>query len=489
MSIEEKEEWKQINDLAIQAGRSLQSPQTGLIHYCVHASPEEVHQTIPVYENLLFSLALMRSRTGDAITEGKGILERMLAFQTAEGAFPIYIHEFPHCRDRFIGAYLLPPLYWILIQFHPVLGNETKSKLESGLRNLLDFTLKTQAAFEIPPHLIARIGGASIALGKHWKETTLIGYGENLLEILPKDIYADAWASPNHVGDLLTALQLVYPSLKGTSWECFLNQLGHGWHSNLGASLNPGLKELQAGNQPQPTLNDLWMGYLTKTYAKRSKHKLPYQLQGALIHSTDDHLNNDSYPYKDEGFIDEQRYLLRAFDRFAFTAMETAQIMHPAADRGKHPLRVIWGDPNHCHTLVAEGENVASWAFKETQQGVEFTAKLGSPSEDDDREKNREISLFCDLHEELKFLVSGISSSTFKLGDEIELQSKDFRARIKFDLIEGKGNFIGHLMRGNRPSQVSDKGVNRFTAYDQQIYLRTLRRSHPCTIKLTLQIL
>ncbi len=486
MSIEEKEEWKLINDLAIQAGRALQSSQTGLVHYCMHATPEEIHHTIPVYENLLFSLALMRSRTGDAITEGKGILERMLSFQTAEGAFPIYVHEYSHCRDRFIGAYLLPPLYWILIQFHAVLGNDTKSKLEEGLKRLLDFTLRTQASFDIPPHLIARISGASIALGKHWKDTNLIAYGERLLETLPKEPYASAWASPNHIGDLLTALQLVYPSLHGTPWEKFLNQLGHSWHPLLGASLNPGMKELQAGNQPQPTLNDLWMGYLTKNYSKRAKSKLSFQLQGALIHSSDDHIGNGIYPFKDDGVIENQRYLVRAFDRFAYTAIETTQELHPAADRGKHPLRVIWGDTHHCHTLVAEGGNVGAWTFKEIQHGIELTAKLGDPIEDDDREKNREIVLFCDLHENLKFLVSGIPASTFKLGDEIELQSPDFKAKLRFDLMEGNGHFIGHLMRGNRPSQVSDNGANRFTAYDQQIYLRTLRRSHPCSVRIRL---
>ena len=41
MTIEAKEEWKQINDWAIAAGKTLH-PQTGLIHYCHTALPEGV---------------------------------------------------------------------------------------------------------------------------------------------------------------------------------------------------------------------------------------------------------------------------------------------------------------------------------------------------------------------------------------------------------------------------------------------------------------
>lgn len=488
MSIEEKEEWKQINDLAIQAGKAFQSAQTGLIHYCLHASPEEVQHTIPVYENLLYSLALMRSRTGDAITEGKGILERMLSFQNNEGSFPVHIHEFPYGRDRFIGAYLLPPLYWILVQFHTVLGIETKNKLEAAARALLVYTLKTQASFDIPPHLIARIGGASVAFGKHWNDVPLIAHGEQLLDSLPKDQYALAWSSPQHIADLLTALQLVYPTLQGTSWEPLMQDLGHAWHAHLAAPLNPVLKELQSGFQPQLTMYDLWMGYLTKVFPKRLQNKFPFLLQGALIHSTSDHISKVSYPIKSEGVVNDEHYLLKAFDKYAYSAYQSKQPLHPAADRGRHPFRLIWGDTNHCHTLVAEGGNVTSWDYNEIQQGIELIATLSTPVGDDDREKNREVILYCDLHNDLKFSVSGSPSSIFRLGETVEIESGDLKAVISFELMEGEGDFIGHLMRGNRHSQVSDKGVHKFTAFDQQIVLRTLRRSHPCKVKIRILI-
>src|SRR5438105_2193850 len=100
---------KQLLEMALSAGRNWQSPQTGYVQYCYNIQDESRHDTIPTLENVLFAYALMRSRLADNINEAKDLLNRLLFFQNKEndashGNFPIYLHEFPFCKDRLLGA-------------------------------------------------------------------------------------------------------------------------------------------------------------------------------------------------------------------------------------------------------------------------------------------------------------------------------------------------------------------------------------------------
>ena len=105
---------RQMVDLAVSAGRKFQSAQTGYVHFCFHKSDELINDTIPLYENFLFALALLRFRTSDSMNEGKKILEQLLSFQV-DGNFPIYLHEYPRCYDRFQSMSILPVFYWLFM--------------------------------------------------------------------------------------------------------------------------------------------------------------------------------------------------------------------------------------------------------------------------------------------------------------------------------------------------------------------------------------
>ncbi len=368
MNMEIKEEWKQINDWAVATGKEMQSSQTGLIHYCYTALPKEPAQTIPVYENILFSLALMRSRTTDAVMEAKAILERMLAFQAEEGNFPIYIHEYPHSRDKFLGAYLLPPFYWILMQFHTVLGQDFTKRLEASARNLLRYTLDINATHECPAHIRALLAASSIALGKLWKDEKSVIVGEEILDSIPKDLKSNVWSSPIHVAHLLTALQMIYPSIAKSPWKHILISLTDSWHPTLAALIAPGMKELQWGLQPAATFFDLWMGYFTKIFSKRILQKQPFLLQGALIHSSEDIINFKSYPQRYESLIDGNRTLAQIDHNYAYTLYPHNQPLHPSADRGRRPFRLIWGNAQRLHTFVMEGGNIAFLEYQEKRE-------------------------------------------------------------------------------------------------------------------------
>src|SRR5262245_37848057 len=146
----------QLIETAVSAGRSSQSPQTGFIQYCYEMRDEASHDTIPVYENVLFALALLRTRNSEAVKEAKEILEKILPYQV-EGSFPKYLHEYPNCNDFFIEAKLLVPFYWILKKFFLVLGQDFRHRLTAVAETLLHHSIKKHQEKPAPFQIAIKI--------------------------------------------------------------------------------------------------------------------------------------------------------------------------------------------------------------------------------------------------------------------------------------------------------------------------------------------
>lgn len=116
-------------ELALKAGRKRQSEITRFVHFCTE-HPEKSHETIPTYENFCFALALLRSRLAENVLEAKALLEKLLAFQVGE-EFPVYLHEYPHCRYAGLKSKLAPVVFFILRDFQTVLGDKLRERLQA----------------------------------------------------------------------------------------------------------------------------------------------------------------------------------------------------------------------------------------------------------------------------------------------------------------------------------------------------------------------
>ncbi len=453
---------KQLIDLAIACGRKRLSPQTGYIHHCSHALDEEVHYPIPVVENALFALALMRSKTSENILEAKNLLERLLHFQNEEGNFPIYLHEYPKAHDRYLGAHLLLPFHWILKQFASILGADLRLRLQEAFDRLLEYTLKSHVEKPAPYPLHIKI--AAIAGDPHFDAL-----------ITPPD--ATLWFHPQHIGDILSALQVVYPSIAESSWEPFWKHLGTLWHHPSCSYAGPALKDLQKGFEPKPSLYDLYMGYFSGAFSKRALADSIFHLQAALIQPTDDKLVVPNYPCRFQGHIGASPYYLYHTPSYAYSVIRDKET----------PLRIVWGTPQKAHTFVLQKGNIASFDFQADDPLLELRMNLGEPIHVEDREENRELAFYFDASEEARISVDGHSSSTFQLGQELMLHLDGLTLSLNLTIEEGTGHFFGHLMRGNRPSQISLKGTHRHQSFDWQVFLRTLRRSELCRLKASLK--
>ncbi len=485
---------KTLNEWALAAGRSLQSEQTGYVHYYYGDKGLAHDHTIPLVENSLFILALLRSRLIENIQEAKALLKRLLAFQsplTSEGLgnFPLYLHDYPLCQDTTIALQLLAPFYWILKHFGHILGADLKQQLEQAAHRALEFSMHMHTNKSFSYAWNVRLAAAQKAYGDLWERSNWIEEGKNQLEKLSHG-QLEEWYTTKQLGDLLIGLQMAYPSLQNSPWHSLWQRLEKTWHQATGCYVGPCIREWQEREEPQPHVYDLYAGYFAKQFAKRITVLRPYHLYAALIQPSSDQFNALLYPLQVEGQVKHQAWQLRNEETWCYTVLEKKDaVNNPSMDKTYTPFRLVWGDLHVAHTIVCQGGRYEHVTYQCDKQNIQLVFQLGAdiPQE---REKSREIEFFVDVQPDVQFTLDHApqAATTFELGQSIQLTFGSQRFSLVFSLLEGEGDFLGHLMRGNRPSQIDLKGEKRFHAYDWTFFLRTVRRQGPCRVQAKLTI-
>jgi hypothetical protein len=486
-----KEGIKQLIELAVSCGRKFQNEQTGFVHYYHTKEDEKNHGAIPVYENLLFALALMCSKHTDTVQEGKGILEKILFFQNFKldvgmGGFPIYLHEYPHCKEKHSGIRLLPVFFGIFNQFHHVLGNTLKAKLIDSSRALLSQCFQVHEEKPASPALALTLGLAAQKLTSFIDDAGFEVAGKKIIEETSFSEASPLWYSPSSLSDLLIAMQMAGENSLPQGWTHFWQFLSDTWHRESCAYAGPGWKEFYLKEEPQATLYDLYMGFASGCYSYRAFVTHPFQLQGALITHQPVSLPPQRSPSK--GSIGLHRWLCENTTEYGLCLLAKKEEVSPYQEKGFIPLKLLWGDRTRVHSFICQGGNIDDIEYAWSPGGnLQMEATLGVIPNGEDKEKAREVVFFTEALEGVHFDVDSIQATTFKLGEQICFFSAGKKIKLTFDLAEGDGNFVGHIMRGNRPSQIGLKGEHRLEAFDWQIYLRTIYRTSPCKIRVLIE--
>lgn len=488
---EHPESMRLLLELALNSARKRKSVQTGYLHHYYQATDQEPHLSIPLIQNFLFALALLRSRIVENIQEAKTILEGLLHFQNkkdaqnAKGNFPIYLHEFPECKDRLTAVHIGCAIYWILKHFHQILGQDLKSKLEEALVLSARYSLQVDEETKIAYAARLKIAATAFATGQLVHDSELMDRGWQLLEHLKSQSDDSSWYCPASLGSITASLLMVYPRLSKSPWSFFWNHLQSTWHCATASYVGPSLKEWQQGDEPQVSLYDLFCGYFSGKFSDRMLKESCIHLEAVLIPPCEERFTTLSYPVKSQGTVQGAKWLMHHEERLAYSYFEKGgKQANSNVEKGYHSFKLIWGDLVRAHTFICQGGSP-----KETSMNqIDITFDLEGPVEVEDREKNREILFFIDAHDELEFLVSGQKASTFLLGEEVSLKDKNLLLTLSFTLEKGNGRFLGHRMLGNRPSQLALKGSSRFHAYDWQVFLRTIQRSDLCVLNVRLRI-
>jgi len=232
---------KHFVEMAVAAGRSLTSPVTGWIHTHPHADETGQLQAVPLYENFLFALALLRTCTLESMTEARGIIEKILPFQTPEGLFPVYLHEYPKVSDLYFSATLMPLFVYFLRDHSIALGSELTEKLKGVMEKLL-----AASTFE---HI--KLTASKVALGQKLSMPPLSSTIDGLI-----------------AGQLIDHLP----------------ELTSSWHDPTSTFMGTQKLDHQFRFEPVPTLYDLFLGYFSKRPSQRAFGGVqPFHIQAALI--------------------------------------------------------------------------------------------------------------------------------------------------------------------------------------------------------------
>lgn len=347
-------------DLSIAACRKRQSPRTHFVH--------NIPDTISFFENFCFAFALFRQRTKEAFLEGKEIFERLLAFQTPDGNFPVYLHDYPRCFDRFFPLKIAPIFVHALRYFPQQLKTEAFERLLAYAKDL----------GPLPPL---------------WEMRRKALFGE---ETFFEPQTASEWF------EWIVSKQLLTKDLTAEIPYSQALQTFLGEHT------------LQEGPEPQPVPIE-WLLAEKENFSPRLLRDHLHQIHAALLFPV---------KWKESSKVQKERFL--------------------------------WG-----------GSKIHSLFFP---NGTSFELL----------QEDLEMSLYCDLSPETTVLINGKKGTVFHLGDEVSIVTPTAQIAFKFQLLEGKGDFVGHLSRANRPGQLCKEEV-----YDWKIELRTLRREGRCLLKLS----
>lgn len=421
------QEKRKMIELALEAGRKRQNSQTGLVHVC-YESESSQHDTIPLFENACFALALFRSRLSENVLEGKAILEKILSFQV-EGNFPIYLHEYPICKNRNLVFHILPVLFYIQKEFATVLGEALTQKLQRALSSIFVYAEELEKQDLLSKGVFAKYRAAQ--------------QKEDFLSWTP--------ASSSEWGDFLIALQMLY--FAKPIPKSLLEKVCSYWDRDVLAYVGKDKISFQEKREPAVFLYEFFMGALFQTYPSRLLQDSSLAIQASLV-----------YPFSEEFFLEKPG------KKFVASPLEEI------------PNRILWGEEGFLHSLVWEGKNLeVETAIHEEGFDLIFTLPSTVPQEEDD---HTEISLYWNLHERNSFSLEKRKGTVFSLDDTVYLHSFPINWKVSFS-VGGEGRYLGHFSRGNRSSQRATKGANRFEAYDYRMSIRTVERSEAEKMKIS----
>ena len=478
------DETKQLGEWALTAGRFYQSQQTGFVHLN-YSENEQKSQTIPLYENLLFVLTLFRSRMVEQVQEGKELLKKILFFQNRteesnRGNFPIYLHEYPFCHDPAMAIRLLAPFYWILKQFGHILGNELKHRCEEAVQLALEYSIKADQTKHFPYFLKVRLAAAEYQFGLHH-------IGKEKLDLLSHQ-QLEGWHDTRHLAEILIGLQMVYHSFLNTPWEPLWKRMEETWHPVLSTYIGPSVREWQEGLEPQSGLYDLFASYFLRRFSQHTTHLAPHHLHGILVRPCPDKFS-EKREGSVSGILKEQQWTTLFNRHDAYTLLEKKGPFQPVVDKTHTPFRFVWGDLQRLHSLVFQGGNIEKLTYSREGNTIMMMIDLRDhPIDETENLPKKEVECFIDFQTGTHFYLNESPTTTFKLDAPLQIIFNNYRLTAVFELIQGEGEFMGHIVRGNRPSQIDNKGDRRFQAYDWTFFLRSIRRGKNCRLQLSLTI-
>lgn len=255
---------------AIEYARSRQSSLTTMIHLS-HVSPHS-WETIPIFENLCFVIALFRSHVMANTLEGRELLDKILAFQISAGEhtglFPRYVHEYPGVQRKGYLISIALALYRLKRHHAQVLHVELQQALSRAIGRLIE-ALQEQTWMDSISVLLRVMQGE-------------LPDRESLLALRPRSIRECIY--------LLHITQILFMQEHPNATEMFQHLTSH-WSSQMNAYIGPLEKEWYLCGEEPISLFHYFMHTITGT--KRQIAPGLVHLHASLLYSSEKYLREN----------------------------------------------------------------------------------------------------------------------------------------------------------------------------------------------------
>lgn len=418
---------------AVQSGRLGQSAQTGFVH--LYAG-EFGGDTIPIYENFCFALALISQKTIEGVSEGKDLFERLLAFQVEKhclwkGNFPLYLHDYPRCWSVLQPLKIAPLFIRLLNDWEAVLEGSFIEKVKRALDDLLSCAEKIRE---------------TKSLSSLWERRYFALLGKKIEMLLPSN-------SEDASQELITAHLLQEPL------DFFAGLI----HPDLLVYNGPSSKEMQEGFEPRLSLIEAWAGGF------HGDTRSPQLLELSAL--------SEKMAYEPSQCFQKREssgWLCYNVPHFALRFVTQSEEEGCLLD-------CKWKEDLVYSLCLSVMKGIKSVSCK-TKEGVEFLlnfSEIGSSS--------TELAFFLNYSKDTSIWIEQKKATAFSLKDTVFIQTPSLKTAIRFEVIQGEGDFYGQVSRSNRPTQIKHQGTSCREAFDWKIAIRTLRRSKNIQLKVRIE--
>ena len=408
-------------------------PVTGFLHR---------NGVVPVFDNWLHVLALVASKQVENSVQAQQLAEKLLAYRNAVGNVPPFLHDYPHCPDRYAGVELLPIFYRLVSDHRQALGQGITAEVEAAAAQLVAYGLESDQQQRATYPSLMNIAAAAVAFGRLLNNSDWQQQGNALLDYLLTFGEVESWYIPAQLTKLVAALQMAAADGEGSPWQCYLLHAAERWDRELQMYVGPAIEAYYFDGVPQLSAYDCWMGGGGSRGAQRAH--LDALVAEPLVMPPPEVVRQRT------GYVGQRQWLLKRCGAVTMAVMEQQPGLRPTW-KGQQALRCLWQANGATHSMVLQAPYWSSVTFSDSDRGVCMRTVFSDLPDLED--KSHELTLFISDSAKSHITVAGKVATTFTLEDDLLVESAPFRCRLSFAIAAGSGRFIGHLMPGQRPSE------------------------------------
>ena len=423
--------WRSYLEEALPYVQGSISSQTGFLHFHRKSYRGEVSLSIPVLENLLTALLLLRTKHQEYVTQAKDLLHSLFSFRIEEGDecfFPAYLHDYPKKAPDSLLITMMAVLLVIKNDFSSILGASLLRQTEGIFYAL--FTQAKKRAWPIKDRLLLHLVERKV--GDKTREHTDL----------------DEWLSTWWWKDLrLSTLLCLHLEGDSEGFFALFSRLRSVWNTRWKKNVSYGMNALFYKTQAVPHLFEYYLSCMCGE-KMRSLPVMPFLLDIAWINP----LHFPSHIPKTQVRKDESASCFS----LSFPSLEMKALLFqpkPHELLGFHPLRFA---TEHFSPVVHFPRARLVHIEKKEGEMVLFIE-----GENESEEEEALFQFFIEAKElPVQFLSarSMRNASYWKEGEHVSIVFDEVRLKLSID--HPRASF--HLLKGDRPGQLlsSEEGFD-----------------------------